>query len=98
MSILNKSFIYYDLNNNRCSIDLTELAIGQKVKVIEIAQGCNNYYRQRLLAQGVIPGVIMQIKKIAPLGDPIEFLLPSGRSFIVRKNEASIIKVVKLFD
>ncbi len=87
MSVLNKSYNFYNLN---------ELNIGQSVKVINILENCDPYYRQRLLAQGVVPGAIMQIKKIAPFGDPIELLLSSGRSFIVRRSEASIIRVIKL--
>ena len=87
MSDLNKLYNFYNLN---------ESTVGQSVKVINILDNCDPYYRQRLLAQGVVPGAIMQIKKIAPLGDPIELLLSSGRSFIVRKNEARIIRVVKL--
>lgn len=77
-------------------IGLNKLKIGQMVQVVDLLQISNQYYRQRLLAQGVVPGVIMKIKNIAPLGDPIELSLPSGRSFIVRENEASIIKIITL--
>lgn len=87
MSKPDKSCNFYNLN---------ESVVGQTLKVINILDNCDPYYRQRLLSQGVVPGAVMQIKKIAPLGDPIELLLSSGRSFIVRKNEASIIRVVKL--
>lgn len=94
----NKQLFTYDLDLSIDNINLSELKLGQKVQVIGIDPSCNNYYRQRLLAQGVIPGSFIQIKKIAPLGDPIELLLSSGRSFIVRKNEANVIRVIKVFN
>jgi ferrous iron transport protein A len=48
--------------------------------------------RSRLFALGVIPGAIVEVLRIAPLGDPLQ--LKVGGSFIsIRKSEAAIITV-----
>jgi Fe2+ transport system protein FeoA len=79
-------------------IKLSSLSVGEMGLVEELATTENLHYRQRLLAQGVIPGVILQVKRILPLGDPIEVVLPCGSCFIVRKQEANIIRISKLAD
>lgn len=76
--------------------NLTNLNIGESGLVLDIVADSNQYYRQRLLAQGVVPGEILKIKKAAPFGDPIEVVLSSGRSFIIRRQEANIITISKL--
>lgn len=76
--------------------NLTKLKIGESALVVDIASGDNQYYRQRLLAHGVVPGEILKIKNSAPFGDPIEVVLSSGRSFIIRRQEANIITINRL--
>lgn len=75
------------------------LNTGERCLVEELANNENGYYRQRLLSQGVIPGVILTVKRMSPFGDPIELLLPCGSSFIVRKQEAAnIIRIRHLIE
>lgn len=75
------------------------LSTGQRCLVEEVTNNGNLYYKQRLLAQGVIPGVVLTIKRTAPFGDPIEVLLPCGSSFVIRKQEAAnIIKIKSLVE
>lgn len=77
--------------------NLLNLAIGESAIVEDLIQDGDLYYRQRLLAQGVVPGVILQVIKVAPFGDPIEVTVPScGNSFVVRAKEAKIIKISKI--
>lgn len=49
-------------------------------------------YRQRLLAMGLTPGVVFEVRRKAPLGDPIEI---SIRNFTLtlRKTEAAILEL-----
>lgn len=75
---------------------LTNLNIGEYAIVVDLASNGNQYYRQRLLSQGVVPGQTLKLNKVAPLGDPIEIALSSGRRFIVRREEADIINIKKL--
>ena len=52
-------------------------------------------YRQRLLAMGLLPGVIFTVTRVAPLGDPVEIRL---RNFplTLRKSEADVLRVERV--
>jgi ferrous iron transport protein A len=45
-------------------------------------------YRRKLLSLGVIPGARLQVKRIAPLGDPIQFEI-NGFLLSLRRSELS---------
>ena len=49
-------------------------------------------YRQRLLAMGLTPGAVLEVRRKAPLGDPVEI---SVRNFTLtlRKSEAAILEL-----
>lgn len=53
------------------------------------------YYKQKLLSLGLVPGVIFKIKRIAPLGDPIEIFF-KNTTLSLRKSELSIIDFKKV--
>lgn len=53
---------------------LDKLIIGQKAKVLSL-QNENKALRRRLLDMGITKDVVILIKKIAPLGDPIDIEL-----------------------
>ena len=72
------------------------LSVGEFGLIEGLVPGENQYYRQRLLAEGVVPGEVLKIKRIAPLGDPIEVSLSGGNCFIIRRTEANIIKIRKI--
>ena len=48
--------------------------------------------RRRLLDMGVTPGAEVAMRKVAPLGDPIELVL-RGYELTIRKAEAALIVV-----
>lgn len=48
--------------------------------------------RRRLMDMGVVNGAEVQVKRVAPLGDPIEFIV-RGYSLSLRKSEAHTIYV-----
>jgi len=43
-------------------------------------------YRRKLLAMGLMPGACLRVKRIAPLGDPIQFEI-NGFSLSLRRSE-----------
>ncbi|MCK4870731.1 MAG: FeoA domain-containing protein [Gammaproteobacteria bacterium] len=73
---------------------LNNLKVGDKVKIMGFTKE-HTAYRKKLLAMGLTPGTILTLKRIAPLGDPIEISL-RGFSLILRKNEAGILKLEKV--
>ncbi len=48
--------------------------------------------KRKLLDMGIIPGVLLEVVKLAPLGDPIEIKI-KGYNLSLRKEEASQIIV-----
>ena len=74
---------------------LSELQVGQKAKVLKLNEE-NKAIRRHLLDMGITRGVVIEIKKIAPLGDPIDIYL-RGYELCLRKAdmEGIDIRVVK---
>lgn len=73
---------------------LSELKKGETAIVVSLINS-NNLLKRRLLDMGVTKGVEVQIKKIAPLGDPICIEL-RGYQLCLRKSDLSSIEVNKL--
>ena len=69
---------------------LDELAIG-KTAVIEAVNG-EGALRCRLLDMGLIPGTKVMIRKVAPMGDPIELHI-RGYELTVRVDDAKKIDI-----
>ncbi len=72
------------------NMTLTDLPIGKDARVTAV-NGEGSVTR-RLLEMGVIPGVAVQVVKMAPFGDPIEIRV-RGYSLAMRKSEADAIEV-----
>lgn len=75
---------------------ISDLEVGAHAKVIGYHKG-TNAYRTRLLAMGVTRGESIQVRRSAPMGDPIEILLKNF-SLVLRKDEASVVLVEKVND
>ncbi len=58
-------------------------------------QGMPNAYRNRLLSLGLTPGTEFTVKRVAPLGDPVEIVL-RGFRLSLRRQEAEGLLVEKL--
>jgi len=74
---------------HRCQ--LSDLKIGQKGRVLAIHND-NPALRRRLLDMGITKGVEVEIKKIAPMGDPIDITL-RGYELCIRYNDMKNIDV-----
>ena len=70
---------------------LNQLPINQKAKISKInAQGA---IKRRIMDMGLTKGAEIQVKKIAPLGDPIEVFVRSY-TLALRKTEAVCIEII----
>lgn len=71
------------------SLDLA--STGDQCLVVQVSND-NAELQSRLYALGVIPGCVVKILRLAPLGDPMQVKV--GGSFIsIRKAEATLIQV-----
>lgn len=69
---------------------LKEARVGQVLKVVKIhGEGA---IRRRIMDMGITKGVELVIRKVAPLGDPIE-LTVRGYELTIRRADAEIIEV-----
>lgn len=69
---------------------LDKLAIGQSAKIIAV--GGEGSLRNSLIDMGLIPKTTVMLRKVAPMGDPIEIRL-RGYELTLRKEDASVITV-----
>lgn len=70
---------------------LSDLVVGQKAKVISLHND-NRALRRRLLDMGITKDVEILIKKIAPLGDPVDIEL-RGYELCIRLSDMQNIYV-----
>ncbi len=69
---------------------LDELEIGKTAVITDV--GGEGALRCRLLDMGLIPGTAVSVRKIAPLGDPMEIRL-RGYELTLRREDAKKIGV-----
>ena len=70
---------------------LANLSKGQKGKVV-LLNTTDRALRRRLLDMGITEGVQIKIKKVAPLGDPIDMEL-RGYHLCLRKRDMTFIDI-----
>ena len=69
---------------------LREAKVGETVKVVKLnGEGA---VKRRIMDMGVTKGVELYVRKVAPLGDPIEVTV-RGYELSLRKQDAEIIEV-----
>ena len=71
---------------------LSDLVVGQKAKVIKLNE-TNKAIRRHLLDMGVTRGTEVIIKKVAPMGEPIDISL-RDYELCLRKEDLTKIEVV----
>lgn len=69
---------------------LKDAKVGDVVKIVRV-NGVGQVKR-RVMDMGLTKGTEVSVRKIAPLGDPIE-LTVRGYELSIRKDEASVIEV-----
>ena len=68
---------------------LSEVRIGKKVRILSFE---DNDLFLKLMEMGCVPGELIKVEQIAPLGDPISINV-AGYSLSLRLNEADHIFV-----
>lgn len=69
---------------------LREVSVGQTVKVVKLTG--EGPVKRRIMDMGITKGVDIYVRKVAPLGDPIEITV-RGYELSVRKADAEMIAV-----
>ncbi len=69
---------------------LKQVACGQTVKVTKLAG--EGPVKRRIMDMGITKGVDIYVRKVAPLGDPIEITV-RGYELSVRKADVEMIQV-----
>lgn len=69
---------------------LKDAKVGETVKVVKLhGQGA---IKRRIMDMGITKGVTITIRRVAPLGDPIEVTV-RGYELSLRKEDAQMIEV-----
>ena len=70
---------------------LRDARIGKTVQVVKLhGEGA---VRRRIMDMGITKGVEIYVRKVAPLGDPIEVMV-RGYELSIRKSDAEIIEIL----
>ena len=69
---------------------LNQLKPGERATIVKV--GGEGPVRRRILDMGVVRGAEIKVVRVAPLGDPVEFLI-KGYNLSLRKSEAQQIQV-----
>ena len=69
---------------------LKEVSVGQTVKVAKLDG--EGPVKRRIMDMGITKGVEIYVRKVAPLGDPVEITV-RNYELSVRKADAAIIEV-----
>ncbi len=69
---------------------LKQAKIGETVKIVKV--GGEGAVKRRLMDMGITKGTELYIRKVAPLGDPVEITV-RGYELSLRKADAELIDV-----
>ena len=69
---------------------LKDLKVGQTARVVKL-QG-EGVLRRRIMDMGITKGVEVRVRKVAPLGDPVEINV-RGYELSLRKADAELVLV-----
>ena len=74
---------------------LRDVSIGQTVKVVKLHG--EGPIKRRIMDMGITKGVEIYVRKVAPLGDPMEVTV-RGYELSVRRDEAANVEVTAVRD
>ena len=69
---------------------LNDIPVGATTRIVRLhGEGA---VKRRIMDMGITKGAVVAVRKVAPLGDPIE-LTVRGYELSIRKGEAALIEV-----
>ena len=74
---------------------LSDLTPGQRARIVRV--GGRGRVRRRYMEMGLVNGETILVERVAPLGDPVEFLI-KGYHLSLRRSDAQHIEVQMLVD
>ncbi|MCR8968503.1 ferrous iron transport protein A [Facklamia sp. 7083-14-GEN3] len=74
-------------------VALSQLKVGSKAKVIKVEGQAQ--FRKRIMDMGITKNAVIELVKLAPLGDPLEIRV-RGYQLSIRKSEAELIQTLVL--
>ncbi len=69
---------------------LKEVKVGETVKVVKLSG--EGAVKRRIMDMGITKGVEIYVRKVAPLGDPVEVTV-RGYELSLRKADAEMVEV-----
>jgi len=69
---------------------LRDLSVGEKSKVVKIHG--EGKVKRRIMDMGITKGTEISVRKVAPLGDPVEITV-RGYELSLRKDDADILEM-----
>ena len=72
---------------------LKDVKVGSRAKVLKVSG--EGAIRRRIMDMGITKGVEIYVRKVAPLGDPME-LFVRGSELSLRKADADMIEVEEI--
>ncbi|MDD8048174.1 MAG: ferrous iron transport protein A [Thomasclavelia sp.] len=70
---------------------LKDVKVGESVQIVKLnGQGAT---KRRIMDMGITKGVSVYVRKVAPLGDPVEVTV-RGYELSLRKEDAALIDVI----
>ena len=74
------------------NMTINDLKIGEQGCISRV--GGEGALRLRFLDMGLIPGTVVKLQKVAPMGDPIQILV-RGYELTIRCDDAKLIDIVE---
>ena len=69
---------------------LKETSVGETVKVVKL--NGSGPVKRRIMDMGITKGIPVYVRKVAPLGDPVEVTI-RGYELSLRKDDAQMVEV-----
>lgn len=76
-------------------MNLSDLQIGEKAKIIKIDRECSIDVHQRFLDLGFVRGAEITVHSISPLKDPVAYLI-YNTIISLRKQDARMVLIEKI--
>jgi DtxR family Mn-dependent transcriptional regulator len=71
---------------------LDQLKPGEQAEVLGLSAACRGLERRRLLDLGFVPGTVVEVERVSPLGDPVAYRV-RGSVVALRSEQARLIRI-----